>query len=129
MKRQGLLNAGLSAGIARLGHMQWLVVTDCGMPLPYAAGVPVVDLALVAGTPSFTAVLDALLAEIVVEGSRAALEARGGPVEQWLAQRGLAPEWLPHDELKTMLPEASLVVRTGEATPFANVALRCGVAF
>jgi len=129
MKRHGVLNAPLSAAIARLGHRHLVMVTDCGMPLPYGHPVPIVDLALVAGFPSFTVVLDALLDEIAVEGSVAATEARGSRVEDWLRQRQLDPEWVPHEQLKSLLPEVSLVVRTGEATPFANVALRCGVTF
>ena len=36
---------------------------------------------------------------------------------------------VPHEELKRMVPGAKLVVRTGEATPFSNVILRCGVTF
>ncbi|WP_442945819.1 RbsD/FucU domain-containing protein [Nonomuraea sp. LPB2021202275-12-8] len=36
---------------------------------------------------------------------------------------------VPHEELKRLSAGARLVVRTGEATPYANVLLRCGVAF
>ena len=130
MKRNGILNAPLSAGLARLGHLQWVMVTDAGMPLPYATPtVPIVDLALVAGIPRFTDVLDAVLAELAVESCAAANEARGTVVQDWLSQRGLIPAWAPHDQIKALLPQCSLVVRTGETTPFANVALSCGVTF
>jgi D-ribose pyranase len=129
MKRRGILNAPLSAGIARLGHLQTVMVTDAGMPLPYAAGTPIVDLALVAGVPRFTQVLDALLDEIAVQAVTAATEAKGTVVEDWLARRDLVPTWVPHDALKAALPACSLVVRTGETTSFANVLLTCGVTF
>ena len=36
---------------------------------------------------------------------------------------------VPHEELKRLSRTARLVVRTGEARPYANVILRCGVAF
>jgi D-ribose pyranase len=36
---------------------------------------------------------------------------------------------VPHEELKRMVGDARLVVRTGEATPYSNVLLRCGVPF
>lgn len=127
MKRRGILNAQLSFELARLGHGQCVVVADCGLPLPRSATV--VDLALVPGVPSFTEVLDAILAELVVEGAVAAAEATGTAVSDWLAARELSPALVTHDELKAMLPDASLIVRTGEATPFANVLLRCGVPF
>ena len=36
---------------------------------------------------------------------------------------------VPHWELKVRTADARLVVRTGEATPYSNVILRCGVPF
>jgi D-ribose pyranase len=36
---------------------------------------------------------------------------------------------VPHEELKLMVTGAKFVVRTGEATPYSNVILRCGVPF
>lgn len=127
MKRSGVLNPDLAAGLARLGHGHLVLVVDCGTPLPPEART--VDVSVVAGVPSFVQVLDAVLAEIVVESSVAASESTGTPVAGWLAARGLTPELVPHDELKTLLPGAALVIRTGEATAWANVALRCGVPF
>lgn len=126
MRRGGILHPELAAGIARLGHGHVVAVTDCGMPIP--PGVETVTLALSAGVPRLTQVLDAVLAEIVVEGSLAAREA-GPDVRDWLTGRGLGPELVDHEDLKTMLPGCRLIVRTGEATSYANVLLRCGVPF
>jgi D-ribose pyranase len=127
MKRRGILNAALSGAIARLGHTDLVLVGDCGMPVP--PGVPVIDLALVHGVPSFEQVLDALLDELVVQHCIAAVEARTAPAGQWLADRFEGLEYIGHEELKTLSATAKLFVRTGEATPFANVALVCGVSF
>lgn len=74
-------------------------VPVCDAGMPIPDGPRVVDLAFRAGVPSFAEVLDGLLAELVVEGATAAKEVR------------------------------RLVVRTGEARPYANVLLRCGVFF
>ncbi len=38
-------------------------------------------------------------------------------------------ETISHDLLKETMRNARAVVRTGEATPYANVILECGVAF
>ena len=127
MKKTGILNAPLNAAIGRLGHGHLVVIADCGLPIP--DGVDAVDLALVQGIPSFADVLDALLAEIVVEGSVMAEEAGGTAVERRLQTVELSPETVTHEEFKAMLPSVRLIVRTGEATPFANVILRCGVSF
>lgn len=141
MKRGGLLNAQLNEAISRLGHGDLVVVADCGLPQP--VGVPVVDLAVVHGLPSFAGVLDALLGDLVVEGVTAASESRGVAAGEVIEARfgaggaggggggglGLEVAHVSHEELKRLSGTARLFVRTGEATPFANVVLRCGVPF
>jgi D-ribose pyranase len=126
MKKNGILNPALNAGLSRLGHGHLVVIADCGLPLP--PGGPVVDLSLVRGVPRFREVLEAVLAELEVEASFAATEA-GAEVEGWFEAGGLEPVRIGHEELKAMLPQAALIIRTGEATPFANIILRCGVPF
>ena len=128
MKRGGIINARLAGEIARLGHTDLVVVCDAGLPIP--PGPAVADLAFRLGVPSFETVLSGLLEELVVEGATAAEETRESPgvarvLHELLPDLGL----VPHHELKRMTAGAKLVVRTGEATPYANVILRCGVAF
>ena len=127
MKKHGILNPALSAAVARLGHLDRVVVADCGLPVPPA--VPVVDLALVFGIPRFEQVLDALLDEIVVEGCVLADETRGTPAEGWIVGRVPAATFVAHDELKARIAGAAFVVRTGETTSYANTILTCGVPF
>ena len=128
MKRSGIINAPLAGRLARLGHTDLVVVADAGLPIP--ADVPVVDLAIVFGLPRFTDVLDALLADIVVEHAWVSEPADGTPAGGWIDTRLDAPaERIPHADLKAMVSRAQLVVRTGEDTAFANVILRCGVPF
>lgn len=130
MKRSGILNGSLCSALARLGHTDTVVVADAGLPLAWNES-EVVDLALVAGTPSFAHVLDALLAEVVVESATAAQEmtAANPGCHSLLAERFVGLALVPHEKLKQQVREARLVVRTGEVTPYANVLLHCGVAF
>lgn len=127
MKRSGILNAPLLNAIGRLGHRQTFAVVDCGMPVPAAARL--IDLAVVQGVPRIADVVDALLAEVVVEEALVASESAGSDLD--LAVRSAVPATsaVPHDELKALLADASFVVRTGEATPYANVLFTAGVAF
>ncbi|GGV73696.1 D-ribose pyranase [Streptomyces gelaticus] len=129
MKKAGILNRHLAGALAELGHGDGVLICDAGMPVP--AGPRVVDLAFRAGVPSFAEVLDGLLDELVVEGATAAYEVReANPGAARLLEEclpGLAH--VPHDELKALSADARLVVRTGEARPYANVLLRCGVFF
>lgn len=130
MKRSGVLNSALAGELARLGHTDQVLICDAGMPVPRGAE-SVVDLAFVAGIPSFSDVLTGVLAELVVEDGVAATEVKdGNPRVHSLLDAALAQvSYVPHEELKKLSSGAKLVIRTGEATPFANVLLRCGVAF
>ncbi|MFE9383525.1 D-ribose pyranase [Streptomyces sp. NPDC007025] len=129
MKKSGILNRHLSGALARLGHTDLVVVCDVGLPIP--EGPDVVDLAFRAGVPGFSEVLAGLLAELEVEGARAAAEVRHANPECGALLEGHFPELelVPHEELKALTRQARLVVRTGEAKPYANVVLRCGVPF
>jgi D-ribose pyranase len=130
VKRAGILNRHLSGALAELGHGHGVLVCDAGMPIP--DGPRVVDLAFRAGVPSFAEVLDGLLAELVIEGATAATEVReANPAASALLTDHFpdALALVPHERLKELSAGARLVVRTGEARPYANVLLRCGVFF
>ncbi len=139
VKRHGLLNAPLNALIAELGHTDTLVIADAGLPIP--PEVPRIDLAVTPGLPGFLPVLDALLEELCVEGVTladeiathspalkddilnrlAALEARD--------DRTVETRHVSHEAFKQSLSNAKAVIRTGECTPYANIALHSGVPF
>ncbi|WP_406841609.1 D-ribose pyranase (plasmid) [Streptomyces sp. AHU1] len=129
MKRGGILNRHLAGALAELGHGDTVLVCDAGMPIP--TGPHVVDLSFRAGVPSFAEVLDGLMAELVVDGGMAAREMLGtNPAAAELLKTQVADlELVTHEELKALSGGARLVVRTGEARPYANVLLRCGVFF
>jgi|TARA_B100000700_G_scaffold128542_1_gene144058 D-ribose pyranase len=139
VKRHGLLNAPLNALIAELGHTDTLVIADAGLPIP--SDVPRIDLAITPGLPGFLPVLDALLEELCVESVTLAseitthspalnegiqhrltgLEARDG--------QPVPASYVPHETFKQSLHQAKAVIRTGECTPYANLALHSGVPF
>ncbi|MFI2034102.1 D-ribose pyranase [Streptomyces bottropensis] len=129
MKRAGILNRHLAGALAELGHGHGVLVCDAGMPVP--EGPRVVDLAFRAGVPSFAEVLDGLLDELVVEGATAAREVRVANPGATALLEGRFPdlELVSHEKLKELSAGARLIVRTGEARPYANVLLRCGVFF
>jgi D-ribose pyranase len=129
VKRSGILNRHLAGALAALGHGDGVLVCDAGMPIP--DGPRVVDLAFRAGVPSCAEVLEGLLAELVVEGATAAEEIRGAnPRAAALLERHFpALDLVPHERLKELSSRSRLIVRTGEARPYANVLLRCGVFF
>ena len=128
MKREGIINARLAGALAGLGHTDHVVVCDAGLPIP--PGLEVVDLAFRFGVPAFETVLSGVLDELVIEGATAAEEVeRNSRSYEFLTTRLPDLGFVPHEDLKRMVPGAKFVIRTGEATPYSNVILRCGVPF
>ena len=131
MKKRGILNDRLSWVLARLGHGDRIVIADCGLPIP--DGVLRIDLALVPGIPSFRDVVGAIAGELKVQKLIVA-------EEMWDHNRanleflqktfpGVPIEKISHERLKELVRGAKAVIRTGEATPYANVILEAGVIF
>ena len=124
MRKSGLLNPALAGAVARLGHTDTFVIADCGLPIPH--DVPVIDLTLTFGIPTFADTLAALLEEVVVEAGTIA-DTTPPEVRSLLPAVPLTE--VSHDDLKREVARASFVVRTGSTTPFANIILRSGVPF
>ena len=133
MKKHGILNARLAHVIAAQGHSDRLVVCDCGLPIPRCAQV--VDLALTQNIPRFLETLKVILYETEIESAYVAEEmARvSRPLyDKTMALLGGIPVTVvPHETFKQMTANGATTtfVRTGEATPYANVILVSGVSF
>ncbi|GEN32666.1 MULTISPECIES: D-ribose pyranase [Aneurinibacillus] len=131
MKKIGTLNSEITAVIARLGHTDTIVIGDCGLPIP--DGVPRIDLALKPGLPSFIETLEIILEEMQVEAAVLASEIRthNAAVERQVKEMlsGTALSYVSHEEFKRLTGQAKAVIRTGEATPYANIILSSGVIF
>ncbi|HEX9614520.1 MAG TPA: D-ribose pyranase [Bacteroidota bacterium] len=136
MKKNGTLNAQLSKVIARMGHGDLLVICDSGLPIP--RGLEVVDLALTKNIPAFLDTVRVVLEELQVERAVIAKEIETAnkkthsDLVKVLSAAGVTEvRKIPHEEFKILTSNGENVtfVRTGEATPYANVILIGGVAF
>lgn len=133
MRRISTLNPQLSRVISETGHVDTLVVTDAGLPLPQ--GVERVDLAFRPGQPAFLDVLDTVLESLSVERAIAAQEVVEASPEMWqamrsrLAERKVTIELVPHVEFKELTKTARACVRSGEFTSYANIILVAGVVY
>ena len=131
MKKDGLLNPQILSAIAAMGHTEYLVIADAGLPVP--SGIPVIDISLIRGIPDFGAVLHSVIDEMVVESFIVAEEMADKSQDTY----GTVIEALPqvlfrriaHEEFKEMAAKAKTVIRTGETTPYANIILVAGVNF
>jgi len=129
MKKHGILNRDLAGIFAKLGHTDQIVIADCGLPIP--EGVPCVDLAYKLGEPSFEAILEAVLADLVVEKAIIAEEIMEHNQEIYTLIHGQLTnkEHMSHEQFKQLTKQAKVIIRTGETTPYANIILQSGVIF
>lgn len=131
MKPSGLLQSELVGTLAALGHTQFIVIGDAGLPTP--PGVRCIDLAVHAGLPSFWEVVRAVLPECVFESYLLASEMEEKNAELLERLRGLlaprAERMVSHEEFKQLSRNARCIVRTGETSPYANIILVAGVNF
>lgn len=129
MKKQGILNSDISKVLTDLRHTDRIIIGDCGLPVP--KGVQEIDLALTIGTPSFLEVLDVVLSDMKVEKAIIATEiaSHNVKVEAEIAKRLTDVSYVSHEELKELSKDVKAIIRTGEATPYANIILQSGVIF
>ena len=129
MKRHGILNSQISKVLADLGHTDTIVIADCGLPIP--AGVARIDLALELGTPSFVDVVRIVADDMAVEQVTLASEIKeANPVAlEAVTKLDVPQDYVSHEAFKELTKQAKVIIRTGEATPYANVILHAGVIF
>ncbi|WP_026582001.1 D-ribose pyranase [Bacillus sp. J33] len=129
MKKNGILNSDISKVLSEMGHTDTIVIADCGLPIP--EGVKRIDLALKQGTPSFLEVLEALEADMEIEKVTLAEEIKesNAELEDILKNKFIEKEYVSHERFKQLTHKAKAIIRTGEATPYANIILHSGVIF
>lgn len=134
MKRLGMLNSDIACVLANLGHTDKIAIGDCGLPIP--DDVIKIDLALKLGSPKFIEVLEEVLKDMKVEKIILAKEIKKNNPKV-LEEIGLLTnkndidkiEYITHEEFKERLYGVKAVIRTGEATPYANIILQSDVIF
>lgn len=133
MKKDGVLNSDLSRIIASMGHTDKLVICDVGLPIPRDAQV--VDLALATNIPRFLDTLKVILKELAIEAAVITdeLVSSGSALYREIKEQlpDIELKTVSHEEFKQLIKNNQNVsfVRTGEATPFANIILVSGVTF
>ena len=131
MYKTGTLNSEISKVLSDLGHTDTIVIADCGLPVP--KGVQKIDLAVRQGLPSFIDVVDEVARHMVIEHVTLAEEIKySNPAvlkEVSSIMKDIPNDFVTHEQLKTLTENSKVIIRTGEATPYANIILRSGVNF
>ncbi|MFS0868471.1 D-ribose pyranase [Paenibacillus xylanilyticus] len=132
MKRNGMLNSHISKVLSDLGHTDMIAIADAGLPVP--EGVVKIDVALKLGTPTFQEVVELIADDMVIERVIVAEEIKEGNPEalQFISDRfgeHAVDASISHEQFKALTRQVKAVIRTGEATPYANCILQSGVHF
>jgi len=130
MKRNGILNLGLSQAIAAMGHGDFMIICDAGFPIP--SHVTRVDLAVVADVPDIETVLTAISTDFIAEkvGYANEMAANNPRLKEKVDKIFAGSEIVtfPHAKILTELAgNAKFIVRTGAFDPWGNIALYSGV--
>lgn len=131
MRKTGIQNPEIQKLLTQVGHTQYIVVADVGLPVQ--EGVKVIDLSVGNGFPDFMDVLKPVAEEFAYEKylyAREMEEANPALLQEMQALLGDVPfESVSHEDFKKMIAGARGVIRTGATRSYANVILVGGVTF
>ncbi|MEH7108566.1 D-ribose pyranase [Bacillus sp. JJ1764] len=131
MKKNGILNSHVSEVLSKMGHTDMIVIADCGLPIPDETVR--IDLSLKIGSPSFMETLEAVFEDLAIEKITLANEiTENNPNIEEQIKTLLncdSIDYISHEDFKVLTKKAKAVIRTGEATPYANIILHAGVIF
>lgn len=129
MYKTGILNSDISTVLSQLGHTDCIMIADCGLPIP--EGVKRIDLALKFGQPSFMDVYTEVSKHMAIASATVAEEMQHHNSLLFEKLKEDFPDFktVSHDELKRQSHNVKAMIRTGEATPYANIILQSDVLF
>ncbi|MCG8570444.1 MAG: D-ribose pyranase [Spirochaetes bacterium] len=131
MKKSELLNSEISYIISKMGHTDMIVIGDCGLPIPET--IKRIDIALKRGLPNFLDTLQTVLDELVVEEVTIAneMQKENQQIYQEISKtfQNIKINSIPHEDFKKLTHHCVACIRTGEASPYANIILKSGVIF
>lgn len=131
MLKDGMLNPQIAKVLADTGHMDMIVVSDAGLPMPM--NVERIDLAWKPNNPRYLPVLEEILGEMIVEKAILAEELKTvSPeihTEILKLLKGIEIKYVDHVQLKDITKSARAIIRTGEFTPYPSVVLIAGCAY
>ena len=126
MLKSGILNPHILSLLARVRHTNTLVIADRGFP--FWPAIETVDLSLVDNVPRVLDVLGAIRANFNAGRAFMAEEFRSANSAATCdafatALDGIPLAFEPHIEFKKRVPHAIGLIRTGDATQYANMIL------
>jgi len=131
LKKNGILNSEVSRVLGYMRHTDTITIVDCGFPIP--DGVECIDLSVKFGLPLFLDVLKEVYKDLEIELAIFANEIEDKNPnlmnEALTILENKEVKFIPHVDFKNLSSKSKVIIRTGEATPYANVILQSGCTF
>lgn len=131
MKRNGIINSEISKVLSYMRHTDLICISDLGLPCP--DNIKTIDLSLKLGSPSFIDVLSEIIKDIKIERIILAEEIKNNNKEVYnkiLSMfENISIEYVSHNNFKQKTSDCKAIIRTGEATPYANIILQSACIF
>lgn len=131
MKKNGIINSEISKVLSNMRHTDLICISDLG--LPYPNNVKTIDLSLRFGLPSFIDVLTEITKDMKIERIILAEEIKNNNREIYdeilNMFENISIEYVSHNNFKQITSDCKAIIRTGEATPYANIILQSACIF
>lgn len=131
MKRNGIINSEISKVLSYMRHTDLICISDLGLPCP--DNIKTIDLSLKLGSPSFIDVLSEIIKDMKIERIILAEEIKDNNKEVYnkiLSMfENISIEYVSHNNFKQKTSDCKAIIRTGEATPYANIILQSACIF
>lgn len=131
MKRNGIINSEISKVLSYMRHTDLICISDLGLPCPN--NIKTIDLSLKLGYPSFLDVLYEIIKDMKIERIILAEEIKNNNKEVYNKIlnmfENISIEYVSHNDFKQKTSDCKAIIRTGEATPYANIILQSACIF
>lgn len=131
MKKNGIINSDISKVLSYMRHTDLICISDLGLPCPN--DINTIDLSLKLGYPSFMDVLSEVTKDMKIERIILAEEIKNNNKEVYnkiLSMfENISIEYVSHNDFKQKTSDCKAIIRTGEATPYANIILQSACIF
>ena len=131
MKRNGIVNSEISKVLSYMRHTDLICISDLGLPCPN--NIKTIDLSLKLGYPSFLDVLSEIIKDMKIERIILAEEIKNNNKEVYNKIlnmfENISIEYVSHNDFKQKTFDCKAIIRTGEATPYANIILQSACIF
>ena len=131
MKKNGIINSNISEIFSNMRHTDLVCISDLGLPCP--DNVKSIDVSIKMGSPSFIDVLEEVHNDLKVECIILAEEIKvnNKDVHEKILKMfdGVSVKYMSHSDFKKETQKCKAIIRTGEATPYANIILQSACIF